>query len=293
MADLGASINVMSNSVFQTLNLGPLKETSVIIQLVDCSNAYPLGVVEDVLVQVGELIFPADFYIRDMEDSVPTSKLALILFGRPFLKTAKTKIDVDDGTLTMEFDGETVKFNIFNAMKYPTDDHSVFSIDVVDTIVQDVFELSMEDELEVMISQRIQEINTNQPLSVEVQETVMALQSLPPVQKRYGVPKIDLPVSHIKLLPSMVQAPVLELKPLPEHFKYVYLGDNETLPVIISSNLTKIEEDRLIRVLRVHKEAIGWTIADIKGISPSVCMHKILVEDEAKPSRKAQRRLNP
>ncbi|KAJ9187155.1 hypothetical protein P3X46_002643 [Hevea brasiliensis] len=156
MADLGASINVMSNSVFQTLNLGPLKETSVIIQLADHSNAYPLGVVEDVLVQVGELIFPADFYILDIEDSVPTSKSTLILFGRPFLKTAKTKIDVDDGTLTMEFDGETVKFNIFDAMMYPANDHFVFSIDVVDTIMQDFFELSMEDELEVVISQAIQ-----------------------------------------------------------------------------------------------------------------------------------------
>jgi len=145
MADLGASINVMSNSVFQTLNLGPLKETSVIIQLADRSNAYPLGVVEDVLVQVRGLIFPADFYILDIEDdSVPTSKSALILFGRPFLKITKTKIDVDEGTLTMEFDGETVKFNIFDVMKYPTDDHSVFSINVVDTFVQDVFK----DELE-------------------------------------------------------------------------------------------------------------------------------------------------
>ncbi|KAJ9170221.1 hypothetical protein P3X46_018345 [Hevea brasiliensis] len=148
MADLRASINVMSNSFFQTLNLGLLKETSVIIQLVDRSNAYPLGVVEDVVVQVGELIFPADLYILDMEDSVPTSKSALILFGRPFLKTTKTKIDADEGTLTMEFEGETVKFNIFDAMKYPADDHFVFSIDVVDTFVQDIFELSMEDELE-------------------------------------------------------------------------------------------------------------------------------------------------
>ncbi|KAJ9141273.1 hypothetical protein P3X46_031823 [Hevea brasiliensis] len=111
----------------------------VVIQLADRSNAYPLGVIEDVLVQIREFIFPADFYIQDMEDSVPTSKSALILFGKPFLKTAKTKINVDDGTLTMEFDGETVKFNIFDAMKYPTDDHFVFSIDVVDTFVQDFF----------------------------------------------------------------------------------------------------------------------------------------------------------
>ncbi len=116
MEDLGASINVMSNSNFQTLNLGHLKETSVIIQLADRYNAYPLGVVEGVLVQVGELIFSADFYILDMKDSALTSKSALILFGRPFLKAAKTKIDVDDGTLTIEFNGETVKFNIFDAI---------------------------------------------------------------------------------------------------------------------------------------------------------------------------------
>ncbi|KAJ9183080.1 hypothetical protein P3X46_006991 [Hevea brasiliensis] len=287
MADLGASINVMSYSVFQTLNLGPLKETSVIIQLADRSNAYPLGVVEDVLVQVEELIFPVDFYILDMKDSAPSLNLALILFRRPFLKTAKTKIDVDDGTLTMEFDGETVKFNIFNAMKYPADDHSVFSIDVVDTFMQDVFELSMEDELEMVISKGIQEVSINQPLSVEVQDTVMALQSLHSVPRRYGVSKIDFPVSHTKLLPSVVQALVLELKPLPKHLKYVYLGENETLPVIISSNLTKIQEERLTRVLRVHKKAVGWTIADIKGISPSVCMQRILLEDDAKPSREA------
>ncbi|KAJ9182699.1 hypothetical protein P3X46_006662 [Hevea brasiliensis] len=145
MADLGASINVMSNSVFQTLNLGPLKETSVIIQLADRSNAYRLGVVDDVLVQVGGLIFLTDFYMLDMEDDSPlSSNSALILFGRPFLKTAKTKIDVDEGTLIMEFDGETIKFNIFDAMKYPVDNHSVFSINVVNTFVQDVFE----DELE-------------------------------------------------------------------------------------------------------------------------------------------------
>ncbi|KAL0386071.1 UNVERIFIED_CONTAM: hypothetical protein Sradi_3001400, partial [Sesamum radiatum] len=68
---------------------------------------------------------------------------------------------------------------------------------------------------------------------------------------------------------------------------------NETLPVIISSKLSTLEEEKLIRVLREFREAIGWTIADIKGLSPSTCMHRILLEEGAKPSREAQRRLNP
>ncbi|XP_021755319.1 uncharacterized protein LOC110720585 [Chenopodium quinoa] len=57
MLDLGASINVIPYSLFKSLELGPLHETGVVIQLADRSNVYPKGVVEDVLVKVDELIF--------------------------------------------------------------------------------------------------------------------------------------------------------------------------------------------------------------------------------------------
>ncbi|CAA0810467.1 Unknown protein, partial [Striga hermonthica] len=124
MLDLGASINVMPMSIYASLNVGPLKETGVIIQLADRSNVYPEGVLEDVLVQVNELVFPADFNVLDMEEDA--SSHSLILLGRPFLKTSRTKIDVYDGTLTMEFDGDIIEFNIYNAMKYPCESSSVF-----------------------------------------------------------------------------------------------------------------------------------------------------------------------
>jgi hypothetical protein len=80
---------------------------------------------------------------------------------------------------------------------------------------------------------------------------------------------------------------------LPEHLTYAYLGENKTLPMIVAANLSSGEEEKLLRILREHKIAIGWTIADIKGISPAKCMHQIHLEDEAKPTRDAQRRLNP
>ncbi|KAM1620660.1 hypothetical protein ACFXTN_017620 [Malus domestica] len=95
------------------------------------------------------------------------------------------------------------------------------------------------------------------------------------------------------MLPSVIQPPSLELKPLPSHLKYMFLGEQEMLPVIISSSLTTQKEDKLVRVLREYKTAIGWTLADIKGISPTTCMHQILLEEGAKPSREAQRRINP
>lgn len=131
MLDLGASINVMPRSVYASLNLGSLKNTGVNIQLADRTNAYPEGVIEDVLVQVNELIFPADFYIVDMDDDTSPNP-AHILLGRPFLKTARTMIDVHNGTLTMEFDGEKIQFNIYEAMRYPSDINSVFAADVID-----------------------------------------------------------------------------------------------------------------------------------------------------------------
>ena len=65
----------------------------------------------------------------------------LILLGRPFLKTSKTKINVHSGTFTMEFDGEIVKFNIYYAMKYPNDDNLVYSINVIDCFAQEVLNL--------------------------------------------------------------------------------------------------------------------------------------------------------
>ncbi|KAM1785018.1 hypothetical protein ACFX12_037972 [Malus domestica] len=69
MLDLGASINVMPYSIYASMNLGELKNDGVIIQLDDRSNAYPKSVLENVLVQVNHLIFPADFYVLEMEDS--------------------------------------------------------------------------------------------------------------------------------------------------------------------------------------------------------------------------------
>ena len=85
----------------------------------------------------------------------------------------------------------------------------------------------------------------------------------------------------------------LILKELPEHLKYTFLQPEKGKLVIISAGLTKLEEQRLIETLREYKEAIAWSIEYLKGISPSVCMNKILLEENARTSIEHQRRLNP
>ncbi|XP_051115786.1 uncharacterized protein LOC127240953 [Andrographis paniculata] len=151
MLDLGAAINVMPNSIFKSLNIGPLKETGIIIQLADRTNAYPEGIIEDVLVQVNELIFPVDFYVLDMHDDNSPNP-SPILLGRPFMCTAQTKIDVKTGTLTMEFEGVKVHFNIFDAMGYPVEPNTLCCVDVLTQNLQEVFDLSGKDELEVALT---------------------------------------------------------------------------------------------------------------------------------------------
>jgi hypothetical protein len=289
MLDLGASINVLPYSLYETLDLGPLIKTGIVIQLADRSSVYPKEVVEDVLVMVDKLTFPADFFVLDMEND---NNAAPILLGRPFLKTAKTKIDVSSGSLTMEFDGEQIEYNIYEAMKYPNEDHSLCSIDVIEPLVQDCFELTDVDELQAVLEKSsnvdIHDFQTNLQEVVDELDAYFEQPLVLPGSKPFA---LTLPSE--KLLPSIVQAPKVELKQLPDHLKYVFLGEDDTLPVIISNKLTKEQETRLVDVLTQHKTAIGWTIADIKGISPSTCMHRILLNEEAKPSRQPQRRLNP
>ena len=185
-----------------------------------------------------------------------------------------------NGTLTMEFDGDVIKFNIYDAMQYPDDVSCVFSIDIIEPLTQKTFELSEEDKLKVALcdnlnKENIGEIERKFLIDSELQEVVFALEALKP--KVSSNPSISLLPSNTTLLPSVLQPPKLDLKPLPIHLKYAFLGAGDTLPVIISNKLSKEEEDRLIEVLKSYKEAVGWTIAYIKGISPSTCMHRILL----------------
>ena len=94
------------------------------LQFVDRSIAKHEGKIEDILVKVDKFLFHADFIILDYEanQEVP------IIFGRPFLSTGHALIDVHQGELTMRFNDE-VKFNVMNAMKFPTDDKNYSMIE--------------------------------------------------------------------------------------------------------------------------------------------------------------------
>ncbi len=97
-----------------------------------------------------------------------------------------------------------------------------------------------------------------------------------------------MPVEILGDPPPPKGDPVFELKPLPDT-----LDEKKIYPVIISANLSEQEEERLLKTLKKHRAAIGYTLDDLKGISPTLCQHKINLEKDAKPVIDHQRRLNP
>ncbi|XP_075473347.1 uncharacterized protein LOC142504353 [Primulina tabacum] len=286
LCDLGASINLMQYSYFEKLKIGEVKPTTISLQLADRSIKYPRGVVEDVLVKVDKFIFPVDFVVLDMEEDreIP------LLLGRPFLATGRALIDVHKDELVLRLNDESVIFNVFQSIKYPNDKSDCFRIDATDEFVECGLQgLICGDPLEVCLTHTCPADLDNK----EIEEYIHYLEAGRPIFKTVNSRIGELGHVPRPLKSSIEEPPILEMKHLPSHLKYLFLLDNDKLPVILSSSLTGTEEEKLLRVLRENIKAIDWSIADIKGISSSMCMHKILMEVDHKTSTQPQRRLNP
>ena len=131
LCDLGASINLMSLSIFRRLGLGEARPTTVTLQLADRSLKHPKGVIEDVLVKVDKFIFPADFIVLDMEED----KEIPIILGRPFLAIGRAMTDVQRGELKLRVQDDEIKFNVFEAVRHLTESNTCFMIETVEAIV--------------------------------------------------------------------------------------------------------------------------------------------------------------
>ncbi|XP_042021284.1 uncharacterized protein LOC121768798 isoform X1 [Salvia splendens] len=296
LCDLGASINLMPLSFFNKLNIGKLRSTSITLQMADRSVAYPSGIAEDILVRVNEFIFPVDFVVLDMEED----RIVPLILGRPFLATGKAMIDVSKGELTLRLNDESVTFSIYEALKRHDAEpggslQHCNVVTVMDECVGGVAPTSyLDDQLERCISHSMYSSHSFDVLDAnpELLEFVGALDSAKEIPRSLRPQFLPLR-SGSEDSNKDGENKKLELKPLPLHLRYAFLGGNDTFPVIVSSSLSSFELDKLLRVLRKHKRAIGWSISDIKGISPTVCMHRIHLDEGYKPKVQNQRRLNP
>jgi hypothetical protein len=95
-----------------------------------------------------------------------------------------------------------------------------------------------------------------------------------------------------EIKPEEPQVPEVDLKPLNKGLKYEFLGPDKTYPVIVSDELSPEENEKLLILLKKHRKVIGYSINDLKGISPAFCTHRIQMENQCKPVVDHQRRLN-
>nr|GEX96838.1 reverse transcriptase domain-containing protein [Tanacetum cinerariifolium] len=276
LADLGASINLMPLSVWKELSLLKLTLTCMTLDLADRSVSKPIGIDKDVSVKVGMFYFPADFVVVDFE---PDPRVLLIL-GRCFLKTGRALIDVHKGELTLRIGNEAITYNLDQTSRYSAnyDQMTANKIDVTDEACEEYSQEVLGGDIPML-----EAILNNDPAP-----------SLPDHEQSGPSFKNELKACEAKTIKSSVdEPPEVELKDLPPHLEYAFLEGDNKLPVIVAKELGDEEKAALIKVLKPHKRAIAWKLSDIQGINPKFCTHKILMEEDYKPTVQHQRRVNP
>nr|GEW54155.1 reverse transcriptase domain-containing protein [Tanacetum cinerariifolium] len=267
LADLGASINLMPLSIWKKLSLPELTPTQIILELADRSTTRPAGIAKDVFV------------------------------------TGRALIDVCGKELTLRVDDEAITFKVGQTSKYSYNDaESINQIDVIDVAceeyVQEVLEFSKIPKsgnptptLEPIIAFSSPSFTPFEGRGIFYLEKLLNKDSslnLPPM-KNEDLKQVDAAMTK----PAIEQPTELELKELPSYLEYAFFERIDKLPVIISKKLKDEEKSTLLKVLKSHKWAIALKTSDVKGINHPFCNHKILMEDDFKPTVQHQRRVNP
>ncbi|XP_048620209.1 uncharacterized protein LOC125590622 [Brassica napus] len=310
LVDLGSSVNLMPYSVARRLGYTHFKPTKMSLVFADRSVKSPVGILEDLQVKVGNTSVPANFVVLELEEE---SKDPLIL-GRPFLCTVGAIIDVRQGKIDLNLGDIVMQFEMDELLKKPMLDGQTFEvnegIDPLQPRERMIEEILTEDPLELALvraeaEQSVVNIDADGYAkmldSARSMERMVASLSLEEASSRVettpsrATPTPDSPVlSNQPEDPwSELKAPKVELKPLPKGLRYAFLGPNSTYPVIVNAELNIVETALLLCELKKYRKALGYSLADIPGISPDLCMHRIHLEDESTTSVEHQRRLNP
>nr|GEV33965.1 reverse transcriptase domain-containing protein [Tanacetum cinerariifolium] len=275
---LGANINLMPLSIWKKLRFPTLNDTKMVLELADRTISKPTGVPENIFVKVGKFYFPADFVVLDF---IADPRVPLIL-GRPFLSTAHALIDVYEGEIILRHDEQslTLKCGDTPSISY-NNFESLNEVDLIDvTFANDnstpYYEpivsnssppLTPFDESDFLLFKEADAFIAidDEPISPKIDATyydpegdILILEALLnsdpeplPNQKDYfpKVPK-DLKVIEPKNNKSSDdEPPEVELKDLPPHLEYTFLGDNNKWPVIITKDLSVDEKSALLKKL--------------------------------------------
>nr|GEW18095.1 reverse transcriptase domain-containing protein [Tanacetum cinerariifolium] len=265
LADLGASINLMPLSMWKELSLPEITPTCMTLELADRSVSKPIGIAKDVKVKVGMFHFPADFVVVDFE---PDPRVPLIL-RRCFLKTGHALIDMRKGELTLRIRNEAITYNLDQTSRYSAnyDQMMANKIDVTNEACEEYFQ-------EVLSFSNVTASGSPTPSDDPIVSTTSP--TLTPFGDSDFLLFEEANAFLAKTIKSSVDEPhEVKLKDLPPHLEYAFLEGNNKLPVIIAKELGEEEKAALIKVLKSHKRAIAWKLADIQGATEDETVAKI------------------
>ncbi|XP_024030641.1 uncharacterized protein LOC112094306 [Morus notabilis] len=254
LLDLGSSVNLMPYSVYSQLGIREIKPTYVVLQLADRSIKRPRGIVKNVLLQIDKFYYPVDFLVLDTQSVVNMESSIPIILGRPFLTTAHALINCMNGLLKISFGHMTLEVNIFHFQKQPHDDNECHQTFMIDTLVkEEVLLQSNSEDLENLLQKS--ESESSGPC--ELANIFAIFKESHDRGTKFGPPCFEeLPTKREKPKSSTEEAPKVKLAQLPEGLKLAFLGDEGTIPVIISSKLDVLQEQRLIDMLKERNSRI-------------------------------------
>nr|GEZ64962.1 reverse transcriptase domain-containing protein [Tanacetum cinerariifolium] len=310
LADQGASINLMPLSIWKKLRLPTLSDTKMVLELADRTISKPTGVAENVFVKVDKFYFPADFVIldfvadpREITLRHDDQSLTLKCGDTPSISynnlESLNKVDLIDAT------GEEYSQVVLG---FIDDVSTEVSSPIYEPIVSSSFQnLTPFDASDFLLLEEADAFIAidDEPISSNIDATyydpegdILILEALlnndpePLSNQKDFFLRLhkDLKVVEPKTQSEEDKPPEVELKELPPHLEYAFLGDNGKWPVIIAKDLSSNEKTDLIKVYKNWKKAIAWKLTDIKGIDPKFCSHKILLEEEHSLKVQSQRR---
>jgi hypothetical protein len=230
----------------------------------------PLGIVCNMNVNISGKCIPIDLFVIDAYHINHDH----IILGRPFLKLVDAVLDARKGKVTMDINGKKYTYNFLRVSKHP----SPFPPE--DEEVEEVYSLCFLRDL-------LQRAMENQANDQQYEELEEATKGLEPQDGSVEEEKFE-DIGEIK--PEEPQVPEVDLKPLPKGLKYKFLGPDKTYPVIVCNELSPEENEKMLNLLKKHRKVIGYSINDLKGLSPAFCTHRIPTEDQCKPMVDDQRR---
>ncbi|XP_076937530.1 uncharacterized protein LOC143605207 [Bidens hawaiensis] len=262
LLDLGDGVSILPGSLYDQYDFGPFRKADTTVVLADLTLKLPKGIVTDVIVMIEDFYYPVDFLVLDYVTVDPKRQPNIIL-GRPFLATANALINCRTGVVDMAFGNKNLRLNVFSNVSNPLVSDECFTAEVIDGLNPHGSEDEATEECAICCRKTVEHALQLQEEEKAVELYAASIRKPPRSQQVERLPNtIDS-----KLRPSLESSPAVELKELPKHLKYVFLGEGETLPAIIAANLEDEQEKALVGGLREHKVAIGWTIADLRGIT--------------------------